>query len=195
VSTGRPTIVARVTDALSGVDPHSLLLEFGTGFNQLRVGATSYDPKTGIAIFSIPRDGRPIDAGPEFMRIIASDYQETKNIHTEGVDPMPNTRFGGVRFTVVARPTVSWIQPTAGKCLTKPRAVLQVVAGSNAVVSSVGLFDGKRQIARVRKNVAGVYTFNWKTTGKRRGKHTLTAVASDTRGREAEVTRVVRICR
>jgi hypothetical protein len=195
VSTGRPTIVAKVTDALSGVDPHSLLLEFGTGFNQLRVGPTSYDPLTGIAIFSIPRDGRPIDAGPEFMRIIASDYQETKNIHTEGVNPMPNTRFGGIRLNVVARPTVSWVQPNASTCLKKPRTALQVVAGSNAVVSSVGFFDGKRQIGRVRKNVAGVYTLNWKTTGKKRGKRTVTAIVSDTRGREAEVKRVFRICR
>jgi hypothetical protein len=108
---------------------------------------------------------------------------------------MPNTRFGGIRLTVLARPTISWIQPTAGKCLKKPRAALQVVAGSNAVVSSVGFFDGKRQIGRVRKNVAGVYTLNWKTKAKKRGKRTLTAVVSDTRGREAEITRKVRVCR
>ena len=56
-------------------------------------------------------------------------------------------------------------------------------------MSSVGFFDGKRQIGRVRKNVAGIYTFNWKTPGKKRGKRTLTAIVSDTRGREAEATR------
>ncbi len=195
VWTGRPTIVARITDALSGVDPHSLLLRFGTGFNQLDVSANSFDPVTGIAVFAIPRQARPIDAGPEFMQIIASDFQETKNIHTEGINPMPNTRFHGIRLEAVRRPTIAWILPSANACATKPRVRLQVVAGSNAVVSSVGFFNGKRQIGRVRKNVAGVYTLNWKTAGQKRGKRTLTAVVSDTRGREAEVKRTVRICR
>jgi hypothetical protein len=69
------------------------------------------------------------------------------------------------------------------------------VATSPAVVSSVGLFDGKRQIARVRRNTAGIYTYTWRTTGKRRGVHTLTAVASDVRGREAEASVKARICR
>jgi hypothetical protein len=192
VSAGRPTIVAKVTDAASGVDPLSLLLLFGRG---LQLGAISFDPTTGIAVFGIPRDVPSIAPGPEFMRVFASDFQETKNIHTEGVNPMPNSRFGGSRLSVVARPTVTWILPNKGSCLAKPRATLQVVAGSNATISSVGLFDGKRQIARVRKHVAGVYTFKWRTTGKRRGRHVLTAVASDTRGREVEATRAVRICR
>jgi hypothetical protein len=192
VSSGRPTIVAKVTDAASGVDPLSLLLLFGRG---QQLGAISFDPTTGIAVFGIPRDVPSIAPGPEFMRVFGSDFQETKNIHTEGVNPMPNSRFGGARLSVVARPTVTWILPSKGSCLARPRAKLQVVAGSNATVSSVGLFDGKRQIARVRKNVGGVYTFNWRTTGKRRGKHVLTAVASDTRGREVEATRSVRICK
>jgi hypothetical protein len=63
------------------------------------------------------------------------------------------------------------------------------------VISSVGFFDGNRQIARVRRNVAGVYETTWRTSGKRRGPHVLTAVVSDTRGREVEATRSVRICR
>ena len=195
VSAGRPTIVAKVTDALSGVDPHSLLLRFGTPANSTDVSAASFDATTGIAVFTIPRSAPAIGAGPEFMRIFASDYQETKNIHTEGVDPMPNSRFHGFRLTVVSRPTIAWMLPTKNTCLAKPRARLQVVAGSNAVISSVGFFDGKRQIGRVRKNVAGVYTLPWKTQGKKRGKRTLTAVVSDTRGREAEATLKVRICR
>ena len=35
----------------------------------------------------------------------------------------------------------------------------------------------------------------WRTTGKRKGAHELTAVASDVRGREAEATQTVRICK
>jgi minor extracellular serine protease Vpr len=189
VASGRPTIVAKVRDAGSGVDPLSLLLIFGT----LQVGATQYDPDTGIAIFSIPRESLTLTPGPEFMRVFASDFQETKNIHTEGVNPMPNSRFRGIRLAVVARPTISWILPNRGACLPA-RTKLQVVASSNATISTVGFFEGRRQIGRVRRNVAGIYELNWRPRGKR-GAHVLTAVVSDTRGREAEATRTVRLCR
>ncbi|MGH3133075.1 MAG: S8 family serine peptidase [Gaiellaceae bacterium] len=190
VSAGRPTVVARVRDAASGVDPLSLLLLFGT--NQL--GANQYDPETGVAVFSIPRDVNPLEPGSEFMRIFASDNQETKNIHTEGVNPMPNSRFRGIRMEVVNRPTVTWITPNRNACLPA-RARLKVVAGSRESVSSVGFFDGRRQIGRVRRHVDGVYEMTWRTAGKKRGRHTLTAIVSDTRGREAEAARPVRICR
>ena len=143
ISAGRPTIVARVRDAASGVDPLSLLLLFGT----FQLGATSYDPETGVAVFPIPREANALQPGPEFMRIFASDFQETKNIWTEGVNPMPNSRFRGIRMDVVRRPTVTWILPSKGVCLPA-RARLQVVAGSNATISSVGFFDGRRQIGR-----------------------------------------------
>ena len=189
VSAGRPTVVARVRDAASGVDPLSLLLLFGSS----QLGALQYDPATGIAVFSIPRDANPIQPGPEFMRVFASDFQETKNINTEGANPLPNSRFLGIRMEVVPRPTVSWILPNPGSCLPA-RAKLQVVAGSNASISSVGFYDGQRQIGRVRKNVAGIYQLNWRPRGKR-GAHVLTAIVSDTRGREAEATRTVRLCR
>jgi hypothetical protein len=190
VSAGRPTIVARVRDAASGVDPLSLLLLFGDS----QLGAISYDPETGIAVFSIPRDADALQPGPEFVRVFAADNQETKNIHTEGVNPMPNSRFFGLRLDVVNRPTVTWITPNRNACLPS-RARLQVVAGSREVVSSVGFFDGQRQIGRVRRNALGLYGITWRTAGKKRGPHTLTAIVSDTRGREAEASRTVRICR
>jgi subtilisin family serine protease len=193
ISAGRPTIVARIRDAASGVDPLSLLLLFGRELGT-RVGPVSYDAETGLAVFSVPRDVNPLPAGTEFMRVFASDFQETKNINTEGTNPMPNSRFAGVRMAVVNRPAVTWITPARNACLPA-RARLQVVANSPAVVSSVGFFDGRRQIGRVRRNTNRIYTLNWRTTGQRRGVHTLTAVASDVRGREAESTLRVRVCR
>jgi subtilisin family serine protease len=189
ISSGRPTIVVRVRDAASGVDPLSLLLLYGT--NQL--SAISYDHETGIAVFNIPRELRPIEPGDEFMRFFASDFQETKNINTEGTNPFPNSRFHGVRIRVVNRPAVSWIGPNRGACLPA-RARLQVVATAPSVVSSVGFFDGERQIGRVRRGSSGIYTLNWRPRGKK-GPHTLTAIASDVSGREGEASRVVRICR
>ena len=190
ISAGRPTIVARVRDAASGVDPLSMLLLF----DDFQLSATAYDPDTGIAVFPIPREATALQPGPEFMRIFASDFQETKNISTEGVNPMPNSRFRGVRMDVVQRPTVTWILPNKGVCLPA-RARLQVAAGSNATISSVGFFDGRRQIGRTRRNVAGIYEISWRTSGKKRGTHRLTAVVSDTRGREAEAVQPARVCR
>ena len=68
-----------------------------------------------------------------------------------------------------------------------------MVANDNVQVSSVGFFDGKRQIARVRKNTGGLYRTMWHP--RRKGAHVLTAVASDVRGREGQATQSVRVCR
>ena len=194
ISSGRPTIVAKVTDAKSGVDPQALQLFFGPSTRQTSVGPTTYDFATGIAAFSIPREAFPLEPGAQFLRIVASDYQEAKNINTESTSPLPNTRFQGFRADAVRGPAVTWITPDPGRCLAD-RQKLLVVANDTVQVSSVGFFDGRRQIGRVRKNVAGLYELVWRTGGKRRGKHVLTAVASDVRGREAESTRTVRICK
>ncbi len=195
VSTGRPTVVAQVTDAGSGVDPHSLQLRFGSGLNAISVEASSFDATTGIAVFVVPRTVAAFETGPKFVQIFGSDFQETKNIHTEGINPMPNSRFHGARLNVVRGPSVAWILPKKNACLKKPRTQLQVVATSNATISSVGFFNGKRQVGRVRKNTAGIYKLNLRTKGMKRGKRTLTAVVSNSKGREHEAKRVVRICR
>jgi minor extracellular serine protease Vpr len=194
LSSGRPTVVAKITDAKSGVDAHSLQLFFGPSTRQSTVGATLWDPATGIAAFSVPREALPLEPGAQFMQVVASDYQESKNINTESGSPLPNTRFAGLRAEAVNRPTVTWITPEKGKCLAA-RQKLRVVANDNVQISSVGFLDGNRQIGRVRRNVAGLYELTWRTRGKRRGAHTLIAVASDVRGREAEASQTVRICR
>jgi minor extracellular serine protease Vpr len=193
LSSGRPTLVAKITDAKSGVDPHALQLFFGPSTRRESVGATTFDPATGIAAFSIPREAFPLQPGPQFIQLVASDYQEAKNINTESASPLPNTRVQGARLEAVSRPTVTWITPEKGKCLAARQRLL-VVANDNVQISSVGFLDGDRQIGRVRKNVAGLYELRWRTTGKRKGPHTLTAVASDVRGREAEASQAVRIC-
>jgi minor extracellular serine protease Vpr len=193
ISSGRPTIVAKVTDAKSGVDPHALQLFFGPSARGQSVGATTFDPATGIAAFSIPREAQTLTAGPQFMQLVASDFQEAKNINTDSNSPLPNTRFQGLRAVAVNRPTITWITPDEGRCLVA-RQKLLVVANDTVPISSVGFFDGNRQIGRVRKNVAGLYEMTWRTSGKRKGAHALTATVSDIRGREAEATRTVRIC-
>jgi hypothetical protein len=194
LSSGRPTVVAKITDAKSGVDPLALQLFFGPSSGRSSVRATTWDSATGIAAFSIPREAPRLQEATQFMVVVASDFQESKNINTDSGSPLPNTRFQGLRADAVNRPTITWITPEKGKCLAA-RQKLLVVANDNVQISSVGFFDGNRQIARVRKNVAGLYETTWRTGGKRKGAHTLTAVASDVRGREAETSQTVRICR
>jgi subtilisin family serine protease len=193
LSTGRPTIVAKVTDAKSGVDPMSLQLFFGPTGHQESVRATLFDPNTGIAAFSIPREATALFEGPQFMTVAASDFQESKNI-SESANPLPNTRIQGLRAQAVNGPTVSWVTPEKGRCVSARQRLL-VVANDNVQISSVGFFDGRRQIGRVQKNVARLYEMTWSTKGKRRGPHVLTAVASDVRGREAQATQPIRVCK
>ena len=190
ISSGRPSIVAKVTDSGSGVDGHSLQLLIQ---RRPQIGASSFDSATGIAVFQIPRSTFALQPGAQFVKVVASDYQEAKNVDTEGENPMPNTRVKGARLLAVDGPAVSWVLPAKRACLAK-RARLVVVANDNAPVSSVGFFDGKRQIGRVRRNTAGLYALTWGTGGKRHGAHVLTAVASDTRGREDRATLAVRVC-
>jgi hypothetical protein len=193
LSSGRPTVVAKITDAKSGVDPHALQLFFGPSTRRTSVGATQFDPVTGIAVFAIPRSALELQPGSQILQVVASDYQEAKNINTESDDPLPNTRSLGFRTEAVPRPTVTWVTPEPTKCLAARQRLL-VVANDNVQISSVGFFDGSREIGRVRKNVGGLYEMTWRTTGKRKGAHVLRAVASDVRGREAEASRTVRIC-
>ncbi len=166
----------KVADAKSGVDPLSLLLLY----KNEQIGAVRFDPKTGVAVFPIPKDSQPLFAGPEFMRIVAADFQETKNVSTPGDEAMPNTRFLGTRFSVVARPVATWIAPTKGACV-RGKTELQVHASSPAAISSVGFFDGKRQLARVRKSDQGIYRANWQAGGARKGRHELDGRSSPTR--------------
>ena len=192
LSTGRPTIVAKVTDAKSGVDPMSLQLFFGPTGHQESVRATLFDPDTGIAAFSIPREATALFEGPQFMTVVASDFQESKNI-SESANPLPNTRIQGLRAQAVKGPTVSWVTPEKARCVSARQRLL-VVANDSVQISSVGFFDGQRQIGRVQKNVAGMYQMTWRTS-RRKGPHVLTAVASDVRGREAQATQPIRVCK
>jgi minor extracellular serine protease Vpr len=189
VSSGRPTIAFRALDAQSGVDPFSTAIDYGF----LLVGASHFDPRTGIAIVPYPRQRSPFNPGRPAIRLIASDFQESKNANTDSADLLPNTARRSVRVRVVARPTVTWLTPERNACVTG-RAQLDVVANSRAAISSVAFFAGGRQIARVRTNVSRVFSATWNTSGVRKGRRTLTATVSDTSGREATATRRVRVC-
>ena len=126
------------------------------------------------------------------MRLVAADYQESKNVNTVSKRLMPNTTFVKARVRVVNAPTISWLEPLSGACVSG-RTQLVALASDSRPISSVGFFAGARQVGRVRANSAGIYTLSWSARGS--GKRLLTAVVSDTAGREAQARRVVRVCK
>ena len=160
---------AKITDAKSGVDPHSLQLFFGPSTRRSSVGATLFDPQTGHRRVLDPANGAP--ARSQARSSCRSSRPTTRRRRTSTRSPTARSRTRasqGLRAEAVPRPTVTWITPEKGKCLAA-RQKLLVVANDNVQISSVGFFDGQRQIGRVQKNVAGLYEMTWRTTREAEG--------------------------
>src|SRR5205823_11935381 len=64
VAAGRPTIVIRTLDGGAGVDPFSLTV----GYGRTLVGASDYDPVTGIAVFPLPARAAKLEPGSKTVR-------------------------------------------------------------------------------------------------------------------------------
>jgi subtilisin family serine protease len=192
IAAGRSLIAARVTDAGAGVDPLSLVIAYRGAL----VGAAAYDPGSGLALFPIPRAAPPFRAGrartPALL--VASDFQETKNVDQAGENVLPNTRFQPTRLRVVRGPAATWLAPGARACAAR-RQPLLVAASSTARIRSVRFYDGRRGIATVRRNVAGLFSASWRAGRAEEGRHVLRAVVLDRRGRAFTARRVVRVCR
>ena len=189
VTAGRPTIAAQVLDRGAGVDPFSLVFNYG----RVLIGAAAYDPFSGVALFPLPPAAPRLPAGRLRTAFQASDYQEAKNADVFGRDLTPNTRVRASRVRVVRGPTLTWLTPLARRCVARTVPLL-VVASPPAQARTARFFDGRRQIRVLRRNVAGLYSTTWRARGARRGLHTLRAVVR-VGGRRVEATRVVRVCR
>ena len=126
--------------------------------------------------------------------IVASDFQEAKNVNTSGDNIMPNTNFAAARIRAVNAPTIQWLYPERRECAAA-RTQLVAVGGSTKAIRSVRFLDGRRTIATVRRSTAGLYGTTWRTAGATKGRHVLRAVIRDAAGRTATAERVVRICR
>jgi hypothetical protein len=185
VAPGRPTLVLRVRDAGAGVDPSSMTI----GYQGVLVGATTYDPATGLAVFPLPRSAPALVSGTLRLHLVASDFQEAKNIDTVGPSIMPNTRSTNQRIRVAAGTSITWIAPAAGACLAQ-RQVVSVAVSSTKDVAAVRFALDGRTIRALRAN--GLWTA---TLGKASpGKHVLQAVASGAERRLASARRIVRMC-
>ncbi len=190
VAAGRPTIVVRTFDLQSGVDPFSLVLAYGSAL----VAPSLYDPATGLAVFGLPPEAPVVRAGKRRMLVMSSDYQETKNVNTEGERALPNTRFDLERVRVVAGPAVTWIAPASGACVAR-RQPLFAAASATTKIKSVRFYEGGRRIAPNTRVASGLAVGTWRTGSASRGKHVLLAKVTDRRGRVATASRTVRVCR
>jgi minor extracellular serine protease Vpr len=185
VAPGRPTLVLRVRDAGAGVDPSSLTI----AYRGVLIGATNYDPKSGLALFPLPRAAPALVRGTLQLRLVASDHQEAKNIDTVGPSIMPNTRSTNVRIRVTAGTSIDWIQPAAGACLAK-RQVVSVAVSSTQKVTGVRLRVDGRNLRTVRQADLWAATLGAVSPGR----HVLQAVASSAKNRVASARRIVRTC-
>ncbi|MFL6015049.1 MAG: hypothetical protein ACJ74P_12335, partial [Gaiellaceae bacterium] len=163
-------------------------------YNRALVGASLYDPLSGLIVFGIPNQAPKFKPGKTRAIVLASDYQESKNVNTVGSDLMPNTAFLQTRLTVVNGPTVTWIEPPARVCAVKNEDLL-VVAGSTTKVTQVIFSDNGRRIGVDKAGPGGVYGTTWRTSKLGRGHHRLTATVVDRSGRKAAAGRQLRICR
>jgi len=188
ITAGRPLIVAQAVDSGAGVDPLSLVINYSGAL----VGASAYDPSTGLIVFGIPTAAPKFKTGKTNMILMASDYQEAKNINTVGDSIYPNTQFKLSKLTVVNGPTVTWIEPPAHVCAFKNDRLV-VVADSTKKVKQVAFTDNGKRIG-ADKTGSGVYAIDWKTAKLKKGTHKLLATVTDAAGHKASAGRVLKVC-
>ncbi len=163
-------------------------------YRRALIGASAYDVASGLAVFVLPPAAPRLPRGGTRAVVMASDYQEAKNVQSFGRNIMPNTRFRAMRLSVVRGTTVHWLLPQQGACV-RGRVQLTVVAGSTRRIASVRFLDGGRRIGVDRSGTAGLYTMYWSARRARRGRHVLRAVVVTRGGGRAVASRRVRVCR
>ena len=123
VAAGHPTIIARTIDLQAGVDPLSLVFAYGDTL----IGAVAYDPVSGYAVFPLPASAPPLKVGKTQSILLASDFQEDKNVDQAGevdLDP-PEHRLRPREAERREPPDGSWLFPSAGDCLAaRPRLLV-----------------------------------------------------------------------
>jgi hypothetical protein len=158
------------------------------------IGASFYDPQTGLTVFRIPAPAPKLRAGKLRILLVASDFQETKNVNTSADNPLPNTAVEPVRLTVIDGTAMTWLTPGPAACASRNEQ-LAIAVSSTRTVRSVTFLDGKLRIAVDAKPRGGLAVAIWHTAKAKRGRHMLRAQALDGSGRTSAVTRTVRVCR
>ena len=193
LSAGRPTIVGRVTDGQSGVDPLSLVLNYNSN---VLLGASAYDASSGLVLFALPSNAPKITAAKKKKSVVlsASDNQETKNVNTIGANVLPNTGYRASKIAVVNKPTITWLIPGKNQCL-RSTTRLVVVAGSTKTLKPVVFRADSKKVGSRKADSAGVAFADWKAKQAKKGKHVLRATVRDAAGRTVTAVRRVRVCK
>jgi minor extracellular serine protease Vpr len=189
VSAGRPLIAIRALDLQAGVDPASIVI----AYRGVLVGAVAYDAPTGIALIPLPQQAPAFKKGKTRVVVVASDYQESKNINTTSEDIMPNTAARPVTVTAVAGPALTWLAPETGECAAPTQRLLVATSAAGAIRSVRFDVDG-RKIAVTTRGTAGLYAADWKTKGVKKGKHVLGATVTTKSGAKARAQRSIKLC-
>jgi subtilisin family serine protease len=190
VSAGRPLLVGRAIDLGAGVDPLSLVFNY----HGVLLGASAFDPVSGLVAFSMPPTAPPLDPGVMHAVFFASDFQEAKNVNSVGNEIYPNSTFHRTTLTVVDGPAVTWLAPGSHSCASR-HETLTVTASSTARVVGVVFKDGRRTIGARTGNQVGLYAVPWNTSRAKRGGHHLTVIVIDASGRSAKAALRLNVCR
>jgi minor extracellular serine protease Vpr len=190
VSSGRPTIVIQTLDLQSGVDPLSLAI----GYKSDVIGASDYDPLTGLATFPLPRAAAALKPGKLRLAVLSSDFEEAKNINTTGASIMPNTSVAVIRLKVVRGPAVTWLQPARFDCIAKSQQLLVAASATSGVKSVRFLLDG-HAVAKGRRTVDGIWAAKLSAGHEGKGRHKLEARVTDRHGHTATDQVSLRRCR
>jgi hypothetical protein len=191
VATGRPLLIAQAVDAGSGIDPLSIVLQY----KRILLGASAYDPFTGIILFGIPNDAPKLSKGKTTGVLSVADFQEAKNINTPGDDIYPNTAFRPVRISAVAGPALTWVLPFSRGCADGKSDRLVVTASSTTKVNRVVFRADGVRVGVDRSGAAGIFAVTWNTSRLKKGVHKLSATAFDRSGRTDTAGRTVSVCR
>ena len=191
ITAGRPLIVAQAVDLQSGVDPLSLVI----GYSGALVGASAYDPESGIVVFGIPTAAPAFRPGKTRLIFQASDYQETKNINTVGDAIYPNTAFKQLASDGRER-----ADGDLDRAARARRARSRTTGSSSSLAPRRRSSRSRSPTTASRVGVDktgpdGIYSIAWKTGSLKKGKHKLLATVEDASGRKAAAGRVVKVCK
>ena len=191
VAAGRPTLAAaRARSRRRASTRISLVI----GYGRALIARRGLRPGQRHRALPAAARGARAARGETLLSASAADFQEAKNVDSVGDELLPNTAFASGNITVVERPGDHLGHARAERVRRRP-AQLLVLASSTAALRSVRFLDGSKPIATVRRGVAGIYSAAWKRGGAAKGRHTLQAIVTDAKGRQAEAQRVVRVCK
>ena len=168
-STAAPTISAKITDAMSGVEPAGIVVKVGD-----TVLESAYDAETGVVTAVVP------DA-------LADGWQ---TVRIDAADKVGNTGSAEWRIGIdITPPTITGMIPTADSVIDQTSQEISVVvsdetSGINADTIAMSI-DGSA-VMFTHAETTGKVSFN--ATGLTSGIHTVTVAVSDKAGNSSNAT-------